>query len=442
MSQMEHEHLTRETLERSFSTVPVEDIGRMLLHLLTVCPECREAGGTILAAYSAGAIKAQFSSVDVELFVSRAAAGKLWETLEPVPFEEALSLVQIGKEYVSWGLAELLARESLKAGLQNPSRAVALASLGVEVAKRLSEGQPCEKEWLFELRAYVFAHLASAYRVSGNMRDAEKAQRRTDGWWKEGAESMGDVLGYEPVILSLKASLRRDQRRFDEALALIDEVVGIYLAGDPETQDFHMAGRALVKKAKIFEEMGNLEGAFALLREASPLIDPEREPRLLLCVQHNLLDYLNLLGRPEEARALLPKVWKLSRELGNDLDMVRLTWAEGLVLSALGESARAAELLLTVRQEFASRAMGYDAALVSLNLALMYAKEGRLAAIAELAREMIPIFEAEDIHREALAALEIFRQAAIQELATADLVDRVARYLEAVRKNPDLKFEA
>jgi tetratricopeptide (TPR) repeat protein len=223
---------------------------------------------------------------------------------------------------------------------------------------------------------------------------------------------------------------------------LIDEVIGIYLAGELETQDLHMAGRAFVQKAKTFEEMGNLEGALELLREANPLIDPEREPRLLLCVQHNLLDYLNHLGRPEEARALLPKVWKLSRELGNDLDIVRLTWAEGLVLSALGESVRAAELLLTVRQEFASRAMGYDAALVSLNLALIYANEGKLAAIAELAQEMIPIFEAEDIHREALAALEIFRQAAIQELATAELVDRVARYLEAVRKNPDLKFEA
>jgi hypothetical protein len=55
---------------------------------------------------------------------------------------------------------------------------------------------------------------------------------------------------------------------------------------------------------------------------------------------------------------------------------------------------------------------------------------------------MIPIFEAEDIHREALAALEVFRQAAVQGRATAELVDRVAFYLEAARKNPDLKFEA
>lgn len=442
MSKIEHEHLTRELLERYFSATFTEEVGRMLLHLLAVCPECREAGGTILAAYEAGAIGIQFSSIDVDLFASRTAAGRLWETLESLPFEEALRLVRTGEGYVSWGLAELLARKSMQAGPRNPSRAVDLASLAVEVAKRLSEWQPCEKEWLFELRAYAFAHLASAYRISGNMREAEKAQRRADRWWKAGAESMGDILGYEPVILSLKASLRKDQRRFEEALVLIDEVVGIYLAGDPETQDFHMAGRAFVNKAKIFEEMGNLEEALDLLREASPLIDPEREPRLLLCVQHNLLDYLSNLGRPEEARAMLPRVWKLSRELGNELDLVRLTWTEGLILSALGETARAAALLFTARGEFVSRAMGYDAALVSLHLALIYAREGRAGAIAELAKEMIPIFEAEDIHREALAALAVFKQAALQERATAELVDRVARYLEAARKNPGLKFEA
>lgn len=374
MSEIEHKHLTREMLERYFSTTPAADVGCMLLHLLAVCPECRKAGGMILAAYEAGVIGPEFSSVDVALFASRTAAGSLWEPLQALPFKEALRLIQTREEYLSWGLAELLAKESMKAGFENASSAVDLASLAVEVATRLSVGQPCEEEWLFELRAYVFARLASAYRISGNIWEAEMAQTIADEWWNEGAESMGDVLGYEPVILSLKASLRKDQRRFDEALALIDEVIGIYLDGEAETRDLHMAGRAFVTKAKILEETGNLEGALAWLCEASTLIDPEREPRLQLCVQHNLVDYLAHLGRPREARALLPTVWKLSREVGNELDMVRLTWTEGLILAALGEKGRAAALLLAVRGEFVSRAMSYDAALVSLNLAFLYAK--------------------------------------------------------------------
>jgi tetratricopeptide (TPR) repeat protein len=242
-------------------------------------------------------------------------------------------------------------------------------------------------------------------------REAERAQLEADERWRQGAESMGDVLGYEPEILSLKASLRKDQRRFDEALDLIDEVLGIYSASGLETQDCHMIGRTLVLKAKIFEEMENLEEALALLRKASPLIDPEREPRLLLCVQHNLLDYLSNLGRPEEARAMLPSTWELAREIGNELDMVRLTWTEGLIFAALDETARALDLLLAVRGELASRGMSYDAALVSLHLAFLYTKEGRVMAVAELVGEIIPIFEAQDIHREALAALAVFPQA-------------------------------
>lgn len=442
MSEIEHEHITKEMLERYFDTTQAGVMSRMLLHLLAVCPECRKTGGVILAAYEAGAIGDQFSAVDVDLFESRTKAQDLWEALESLSFEEALRRIRGGGEYVTWGLAERLSRESGMAGPKDASRAVDLAVLAVEVANRLSEWQPCEKEWLFELRAYAYAHLASAYRISGNMREAEKAQRQADEWWKQGAKSMGDTLGYEPEILSLKASLRKDQRRFEEALALLDEVVGIYLAGDPETQDFHMAGRAFVLKAKTFEEMGNLEGAVALLREASPLIDPEREPRLLLCIQHNLLDYLANLGRPEEARAMLPRVWKLSREIGNELDIVRLTWTEGLILAALDETARASTLLLEARGELISRGMAYDTALVSLHLALLYAKEGRTAAVAELAREMISVFEAQDIHREALAALAVFQQAAFHEKATTELVGKVARYFEAARKNPGLRFEA
>lgn len=42
---MEHDHLTRETLERLLDLDRTEDENRQLLHLIAVCPECRKAGG-------------------------------------------------------------------------------------------------------------------------------------------------------------------------------------------------------------------------------------------------------------------------------------------------------------------------------------------------------------------------------------------------------------
>jgi tetratricopeptide (TPR) repeat protein len=440
VSEIEHEHLTKEILAQYFSTTQSDEVARMLLHLLAVCPECRKAGGTILAAYKAGAIGVQFSSVDVDLFESRMKAEELWEVLQPLPYAVALRRIRRGGEFVTWGLVELLARESQQAGTNDASRAVDLATLAVEVATRVSEWEPCEEEWLFELRAFAYAHLVNACRISCQMREAEKAQRKADDWWTKG-NSMGDILGYEAEILSIKAALRKDQGRFEEALILLDKAERIYLAGDPESQDLHLAGRTLVLKAKTYEHMGELEKALDVLREASPLIDPERDPRLLLCVQHNILNYLARLGRPEDARALLPRVRKFSEDLGNDLDLIRLTWTEGLLADAADRGEEAVELLLAAQAEFVKRRMGYDAALVSLDLAALYLKEGRTAATAALAREMIPIFEAEDIHREALAALAVFKEAALRERLSADLLSRVARYLEEARTNSGLKFE-
>lgn len=442
MSQIKHEHLTRDALERLLSVDRLDEANRVLLHLLAVCPECAEAGGMVLAAYEAGAVGVQFSAVEVDLFISRAQAPALWREIESLSsFEEGLRLLDTQKRFAHWGLAELLCAESWKAGAHDAARAVTLARLAVEVAKRVQEGQPCEREWLFELRAYTWAHLASAWRVSGDLHQAEEAQKSSDRWWRKGAAGMGDILGYEPVILGLKASLRKDQRRFQEALALLDEVIAAYLAGDPGTQDYHLAGRAMVKKAKVLEEMGELPEALRLIREASPLIDPVREPRLFLCVEHNRLDYLVKLGRSEEAKTLLPKVRALSEDLGNDLDLLRLTWVEGHLHAAVGEIPEAIHLLTRVRADFIARGIGFDAALVTLDLSIAYLKAGNTSAVAELAREMLPVFEAQDVHREALAALAVFQQAALQEKATLVLTEKVAGYLIQARKNPGLRFD-
>ena len=53
----------------------------------------------------------------------------------------------------------------------------------------------------------------------------------------------------------------------------------------------------------------------------------------------------------------------------------------------------------------------YDTALVSLDLASLYAEQGRMAELKRIAEEMVPFFSSRQIHREALAALDYWRQA-------------------------------
>jgi hypothetical protein len=81
-----------------------------------------------------------------------------------------------------------------------------------------------------------------------------------------------------------------------------------------------------------------------------------------------------------------------------------------------------------------ARRHGYDAAMASLDLALLYLKEGRTADVLPLAEEMAALFEARDVHREAVAAVLLFREAAQRDEVTAGMVRELAARLETARR--------
>jgi hypothetical protein len=85
--------------------------------------------------------------------------------------------------------------------------------------------------------------------------------------------------------------------------------------------------------------------------------------------------------------------------------------------------------------------MAYDAALVTLDLTALCAKEGDTDEVKRLSLEMARIFRAQDVPREALAALLFFEKAAEREIATAKLAREVAAFLTQLRGEPDLRFE-
>ncbi|HYX24555.1 MAG TPA: hypothetical protein VFC23_10425, partial [Thermoanaerobaculia bacterium] len=107
----------------------------------------------------------------------------------------------------------------------------------------------------------------------------------------------------------------------------------------------------------------------------------------------------------------------------------------------LGERERARTAFEEVRREFTERGMGYDTALVSLELAALDLEDGRTAEVKELAREMVTVFRAQEVQREALAALLLFRRAALKERATAELARDVAEFLNRLRHEPGLRFQ-
>jgi hypothetical protein len=163
------------------------------------------------------------------------------------------------------------------------------------------------------------------------------------------------------------------------------------------------------------------------------MVIEERDPRLVLCLKHNLVWFLPSAGLHQEASILLPEVKDLAERIGNDLDLLRLRWAEGRVAFGLGLRGPAEQAFKEVQQEFLERDLGYDAALVSLDLAVLYAQESCVQELKQLALDVLPAFSSREVHREAMAALILFQHACEEERLTVELARRLAALLERER---------
>jgi tetratricopeptide (TPR) repeat protein len=263
--------------------------------------------------------------------------------------------------------------------------------------------------------------------VAGELPNAEHAFMMADRCWNEAA-SMGDVLGYEAKILALKASLRRTQGRFSLAIALLDRA----LLADPKGA---LRPEILVSKAFTLGESGDLDGAALVLREAIKTIHPESTPRLFFILHHNLLDALSKAGHFEEARGLLPEVETLAEKAGEPIDILRISWVKARVAAAEGDRARAAELFEETRRGFLKEGIVLDAALAALELSYLYLSEGKADLVVEIARDLLSVFETQDVPRETLATLAAFCRAAEAKVATAELARWAKEALEVAGRN-------
>jgi len=344
------------------------------------------------------------------------------------PAGDRPALVREVAEFHDWALAVLLCEESAAAAADSAEEARALAGLAVEVARRV----PGDAGWRSRVEGYAGAYLANAWRVGGKLREAEGELARALRLWEAGAASDPGLL--DPVrMLDLEASLRKSQRRLDEALGLLDRA----LATRPEAE---VEARLLINKGCVLEKLEKYEEAIEVLQRAAPLIDAAGDLRLRFAWRFDVAVNLCHLGRHAEAEARLGEVRALASRLGRRLDLVRLAWLEGRIAAGLGRIDEALAAFERVRTELTELGIAYDTALVILDLAALLAERERTAEVRRLAEQAAWIFEAEGVHREALRALDVFRRAARRERLTADLARSIGRFLRRARNDPKLRF--
>ncbi|MEA2599948.1 MAG: MalT-like region [Acidobacteriota bacterium] len=419
---MEETHLSVETLARWLSGgLEHEEMLRLVIpHFLARCPVCRERREEIAR------MQKEVGHWNEEVVVLEGQeAPELWERLAERPYAEQLRTVEEDEGLHAWGLCQLLLKRSREAVFNDPGEAVELANLALRVVRHL--GTAYDPNWVMDLRARCFAYLGNARRVLGELRSADDAFVKAQRCLARSSSGNSEI---QAEVLSLTSSLRRAQRRLDEALELIDRALVLY-RGSGELKDI---GKSLLKKAKILEEIGELIPAIDLLRAATAEIDRSSEPRLFTYARYNLLGCLIQAGQIDEAERLLPEVRDSLRDNTKELDQIRLRWVEGNVDFALGRLGPAEAAFREVQHEFLERRMGYDAALVSLDLALLFTQEGCVEDLKRLAAELMPVFESRDVHREAIVALLMFQRACEEEKLTVELVRQFAEYLRRERR--------
>jgi tetratricopeptide (TPR) repeat protein len=406
-------------------------VAGLALEALALSPETAERGELFDYTAAFAAARRELARRQAALTAEQAEAPALLDELARQPFDRQWILVTTTPRFHTWSFCDLLLEASREWGFQDPGRALELAELGATVAAHLPHASYGPAR-VSDLSARAWATLANAERIRSDFRSAEKGFVRAERLLKHGT---GDPLEKARVLL-LKASLRGNQQRFEEAFRLLDRVVAI----GRHCGDLHLCGKALIAKGFICGIAEQPADAVLALEEGSALVDSAAEPRLLVAARHNLILYLNELGRENEALALLERTRPLYVELGDRMNLVRLRWLEGKMALASGRLGEAEPLLAQVGTELAQLGLSYDAALLSLDLALLYTGQGRHAEVRRLAEELIPIFQSRDVHREAIAALIVFQKAAEMERVTLGLLHELSEFLRKCRETPGLRF--
>jgi tetratricopeptide (TPR) repeat protein len=351
-------------------------------------------------------------------------AGEQWASLKDLPEDQQLVVVQVARDFQHWALVERVCEESVVQASRKLERAAFLARMGVEIAEKVRGPEG----WRNRVRGYAGAHGPNVLRVAGEFKAAEAGLGNAKRLWEAGDDPQ-KVL--DPGrLLNLEGALRRELRQFNESLRLLD--IAAAVGRHPEL--------ALIQKGLTLEVMGEYERAVETLLQAEPLLDHDLDPRLWSKQNFNLAVNFCHLGRYAEAASVAQKIRDAATNLGDEIFLIRVIWLDGRIAAGCGRAAQALSLLEQARLAFSTRKMWYDTSLALLEMAALMLKEGRTTEVRALASHLVEVFNFKGVHREALAALQLFYQAVECEQATDEFALRILNYLFRARHDQGLRF--
>lgn len=325
--------------------------------------------------------------------------------------------------YRSVELAQRLAETAFDLRYGCVDRMMAAAEAAVEVAEAVTD-HPCSTI-VADVRAECLAVLANAHRIAGELAESKEAFRRSFASIEDGS---GDPL-VAARVGGLFATLLLNIGELDRAETHFRAVLRTYITLDEP----HRAARTLVQLGRVLRVAGKLVEAEDCLASSLGLLDFETEPSLVVAAMQLLVVVLQERGRPVEALAMHRRVGPLVASVGTEAAQLRYRWTEGWLAAESGELRLGEVHLSGVRAAFIEQNLCFDAALVSLDLALVLLRQGRTAEVAALAEETYAAFAARQLDQRASAALLLWVNAVRSQTLNADVLSRLASELKATR---------
>ena len=297
-------------------------------------------------------------------------------------------------------VCQLLADRSREVWFTAPAAALDFAGLAVAIARFLDASR-YGRSLVEDARARAWAYLGNTYRILADYARAERALERACVH----LELSGDPFT-RGEILGLMGSLSNFQDRHEEALRFYGQAIAIYR----EIRDQRNEARLLISKGVVLEDAGRHEEAIRYLSLSLSKIRREDEPFLWLSAQHNLIRTMRSMGNLEHAWRALKKTRRAYPEAGGSI-LLKGRWEEAMVASHLGKLDETDSILLSLRESLAELGVAAEVALISLDLARVYARQGCHRECKRIVAEVIPLFESLGLRNRAFAARLLYERA-------------------------------
>jgi tetratricopeptide (TPR) repeat protein len=331
--------------------------------------------------------------------------------------------IRDSRELWTWGLCEVLLERISSFRHEDAREMLRLAGLAREAADRL-DPKVYGEEQVVDMRARSWGEFASACRHQDNLAQAEWSIQRALELYKQGSGS--------PMIRArlseITAGILCHQRHFQPALRALDLSFSLYVCQSQMRDALRvLIGRGIHTGRSGDPELALLILARALVFSAEHKVD---DPKLTFITLHNILLFRVERGEFTEARRQLFEMRPLYARHAGAVDSLKLRWIEAKIAAGLGDDERAEKGFQEVREEFNRRGQVYHAAIMGLELAALWLRQGRLADVKRMVGEILEVFRSRHVARETIAALLVLREAVERDRASQELILGVASLIE------------